>query len=55
MSDFVSWCRHLVPFFFMIKHDPTGAHFFFEKVLSWVQLNCLLCTCVIYHLTMIHT
>ena len=24
MSDFVSWCRHLVPFFFMIKHDPTG-------------------------------
>ena len=26
-----------------------------KKVLSWVQLNCLLCTCVIYHLTMIHT
>ena len=25
-----------------------------KKVLFWVQLNCLLCTCFIYHLTMIH-
>ena len=29
--------------------------FSLKKVLSWVQLNCLLCTCVVYHLTMIHT
>ena len=29
---------------------PRGAHFSLKNVLSWVSLNCLLCTCFVHPL-----
>ena len=47
MSDFVSWCRHLVPFFFMKLHPYIPLHFI-EMIFPLVYMHtpCVMYVCV---------